>query len=181
MFLQSSGGLIFIQPSHEVIRLFSCSSRLRVSDRLLQEAESTVQSQRLSRWEVGVDFVFSIVINLGTQAIFLRSFTLQKGVGFTVVFLTLALLRRYLVRRGFNLLVAPDTGQSRQMSLVEATTDTVIGVAMAFALVLLWYPGEPLPRISGLIVASYILTLLRRYAMRRIFEWFSYVPSSYGS
>jgi len=140
-----------------------------------------VQSQRLSRWEVGVDFIFSIAINLGTQAIFLRSFTLARGLGFTAIFLTLALLRRYLVRRGFNLLVPPGTGQSRQMSLVEATTDTVFGVTMAFILVLLWYPGEPMPRISGLILASYVLTLARRYAMRRIFEWFAYVPSSYGS
>jgi hypothetical protein len=164
-----------------VIRFFSFSSLLYVSDKLLQEAESTVQSQKLSRWEVGIDFVFSIAINLGTQAIFLHSFTLQKGVGFTAVFLTLALLRRYLVRRGFNLLVAPGMGQSRQMSLVEATTDTVLAVAMAFGLVLLWYPGEPMPRISGLILASYVLTLARRYVIRRIFEWFAYVPSSYGS
>ena len=140
-----------------------------------------MQSQKLSRWEVGVDFVFSIAINLGTQAIFFHSFTLTKGVSFTAVFLTLALLRRYLVRRGFNLLVAPGTGQSRQMSLVEATTDTVLAVAMAFGLVLLWYPGEPMPRISGLILVSYVLTLARRYVMRRIFEWFAYVPSSYGS
>jgi hypothetical protein len=130
---------------------------------------------------VGIDFTFSIAINLGTQAIFFRSFTLQKGVGFSAVFLTLALLRRYLVRRGFNLLVSPETGQSRQMSLVEATTDTALGMAMAFGLVLLWYSGEPLPRISGLILVSYVLTLARRYVMRRIFEWFSYVPSSYGS
>jgi hypothetical protein len=130
---------------------------------------------------VGIDFTFSIAINLGTQAIFFRSFTLQEGVGFSAVFLTLALLRRYLVRRGFNLLVSPETGQSRQMSLVEATTDTALGMAMAFGLVLLWYSGEPLPRISGLILVSYVLTLARRYVMRRIFEWFSYVPSSYGS
>jgi hypothetical protein len=130
---------------------------------------------------VGIDFTFSIAINLGTQAIFFRSFTLQKGVGFSAVFLTLALLRRYLVRRGFNLLVSTGTGQSRQMSLVEATTDTALGMAMAFGLVLLWYSGEPLPRISGLILVSYVLTLARRYVMRRIFEWFSYVPSSYGS
>jgi hypothetical protein len=106
---------------------------------------------------------------------------LQKGLGFTTVFLTLALLRRYLVRRGFNGLVAAGTSQSRKMSLVEATTDTVIGVAMALGLVLLWYPGEPMPRISGLILSSYVLTLARRYVMRRLFEWFSYVPSSYGS
>jgi hypothetical protein len=72
-------------------------------------------------------------------------------------------------------------GQSRQMSLVEATTDTVLAVAMAFGLVLLWYPGEPMPRISGLILVSYVLTLARRYVMRRIFEWFAYAPSSYGS
>jgi hypothetical protein len=130
---------------------------------------------------VGIDFTFSIAINLGTQAIFFRSFTLQKGVGFSAVFLTLALLRRYLVRRGFNLLVSTGTGQSRQMSLVEATTDTALGMAMAFGLVLLWYSGEPLPRISGLILVSYVLTLARRYVMRRIFEWFAYVPSSYGS
>jgi hypothetical protein len=38
-----------------------------------------------------------------------------------------------------------------------------------------------MPRISGLILVSYVLTLARRYVMRRIFEWFAYAPSSYGS
>jgi len=129
------------------------------------------QSARHSRLEIGLDFCISIAINLGLQALFLRSFTLSRGLGFTGVFLVLALVRRYLVRRGFNRLVRPGRGQSRSMSLVETGTDTVLAMLMAIGLAVLWYPAEPLPKLSGVILVSYALTLVRRYVMRRLFEW----------
>jgi hypothetical protein len=129
------------------------------------------QSLKHSQWEVGLDFCLSILINLGIQALFIRSFTMTRGVSFSTVFLVLALMRRYGVRRSFNRIVKSGAGQSRKMSLVEATTDTVLAVVMAFGMVRLWYPNEALPRVSGLILASYLLTLARRFAMRRLFEW----------
>ena len=129
------------------------------------------QSASHSRWEVGLDFAASIAINIGTQAFTLRTFTMARGLSFSVVFLTLALLRRYVVRRSFNRLVTSEAGQSRTMSLVESVADTALAVAMAFVLVQLWYPDEPLLRVTGLIIASYVLTFARRFALRRFFEW----------
>ena len=129
------------------------------------------QSASHSRWEVGVDFCISIAINIGIQALTLNSFTVVRGLSFTAVFLVLALCRRYIVRRSFNRMVMSEAGQSRAMSLLESTTDTLLAVAIAFALTLFWYPGEPLARITGLIAASYALAFARRFALRRFFEW----------
>ena len=129
------------------------------------------QNRWLSRWEVGSDVCLSLLINLGVQAAFLPAFTLRRGLGFTGTFVLLMLVRRYGVRRGFDKLVRPDEGQSRWMSLLEAGTDTVLAVAMAFGMVAWWYPGEPLPRVSAIIVVFYGATMLRRYLLRRSFEW----------
>ena len=80
------------------------------------------------------------------------------------------MVRRYLVRRSFNRFTHPEQGQSQGMSLLETTTDTVLAIAMALILLQLWYPGEPLPRLSALVMAMYLLALVRRYGVRRFFE-----------
>lgn len=139
--------------------------------RVANGVQPMTQSKGYARWEVGSDFCLSILINLGIQAVFLSAFTLRRGLGFTGTFLILMLGRRYLVRRGFNRLIRSDRGQSRRMSLLETGTDTVLAVAMAFGMVAWWYPGEPLPHVSALIVVFYGLTMLRRYLLRRGFEW----------
>jgi hypothetical protein len=140
------------------------------------------QSTTHSRWEVGLDFCLSVLINLGVQAVFVHTFTLSRGLSFTGTFMTLAMVRRYLMRRGFNRFVPPNAGQSRGMSLLEAGTDTVLAVVMAFGMVALWYPSEPLPRVSALIVVFYCATMLRRYLLRRFFEWLERsVPSAASS
>lgn len=129
------------------------------------------QSLRHSRWEVGLDFCLSLLVNLSVQAWFLPTFTFRHGVSFTAVFLLLSLLRRYGLRRWFNRLDRPERGQTRWMSLLEAWADTVIAMGMALGMAALWYPQEPLPRLSGLIGIVYLLTMLRRYLFRRFFEW----------
>ena len=128
------------------------------------------QTVRLSKWEVGVDLSLGTAVNVGIQALLLRTFTLPHGLSFAIVFLGLAYFRRYWVRRGFNRLVRPGAGQSRRMSLLEVVTDTVIAIAVAFGLLALWYPAEPLPRVSSLVLISYVLTPLGRFVLRRFFE-----------
>lgn len=128
------------------------------------------QTARLSKWEVGVDLSLGTAVNVGIQALLLRTFTPNRGFSFAMVFLGLAYLRRYWVRRGFNRLVRPGAGQSRRMSLLEVVTDTLIAIAIAFGLLTLWYPDESLPRVSSLVLISYILTPLGRFLLRRCFE-----------
>jgi hypothetical protein len=134
------------------------------------------QTARLSKWEVGVDLSLGTAVNVGIQALLLRTFTLTQGFSFAMVFLGLAYLRRYWVRRGFNRLVRPGAGQSRRMSLLEVVTDTIIAIAVAFGLLALWYPAEPLPRVSSLVLISYILTPVGRFLLRRFFEVLAEAP-----
>ena len=133
--------------------------------------KSMVQSPMLSRYEIGLDFCLTFLVNYVSQAIFLRAFTARRALTFTCVFLALAMGRRYLLRRYFNRLVHPVQGQSRGMSLLETSTDTVLAIVMALIMLRLWYTEEPLPRISALVMVLYLLTLARRYAVRRLFEW----------
>ncbi|MDH3604977.1 MAG: hypothetical protein OEU26_35700 [Candidatus Tectomicrobia bacterium] len=134
------------------------------------------QTPRLSKWEVGVDLGLGTAVNVGIQAFLLRTFTLSQGLSFAMVFLGLAYLRRYWVRRGFNRLVPPGAGQSRRMSVIEVVTDTLIAIAVAFALLAMWYPAEPLPRISSLVLIAYVLTPLGRFLLRRFFEALAGAP-----
>jgi hypothetical protein len=129
------------------------------------------QSSRFSRFEIGLDLCLTIVVNYVSQAVFLKAFTATRALTFTGVTLSCAMVRQYLVRRSFNRFTHPTQGQSQGMSLLETTTDTVLAIAMALIMVQLWYRDEPLPRVSALVVAMYLLTLLRRYGMRRFFEW----------
>lgn len=131
------------------------------------------QLARHSIWEVGIDFGLGAALNLGIQAVFLRTFTLSRGLGFTGAFLLLALVRRYSMRRGFNWLLRQGQKQSWRMSLCEAIIDTSGAIVIALGLLALWYPNEPLPRISSFIGASYLLTPLCRFSLRRFFEWLS--------
>ena len=122
------------------------------------------QSSPAARMEIGSDFCLSIAINLTVQALFFRSFTLGRGLSFSAVLLTCVLVRRYLVRRGFNRLVLASHGQTRGMSFLEVLTDTVLAVVVALGLVALWYPSEPTPKITALLLTSYLLTMGRRFA-----------------
>jgi hypothetical protein len=65
--------------------------------------------------------------------------------------------------------------QTRRMSLVEATTNVVVGYMLAFAIQLAVFPlfglAVSVPDnmlISGIFTA---VSLARSYALRRLFEW----------
>lgn len=130
------------------------------------------QPLRHSMWEVGLDFGLGTAVNFGIQAMLFPTFTLSRGLGFTGLLLLLALARRYGLRRGFNRLVRRGQRQSWRMSLVEAVADAGCAIAIACGLLALWYPGESLPRLGGFVGASYVLTPLWRFILRRLFEWF---------
>jgi hypothetical protein len=84
----------------------------------------------------------------------------------------LAIPRRYVTRRGFNAMVTAATGQSHWQSWLEVGTDTLLALATSMILQVLWYgPAVTWARAGGLTVGIYILTLGRRYVLRRLFEW----------
>jgi hypothetical protein len=131
------------------------------------------QPLRHSMWEVGLDFGLGTVINLCIQAILLQTFTLPRGLGFAGLLLLLALARRYGLRRSFNWLVRQDQQQSWRMSLLEAVVDAWCAIAIAFSVLIFCYPDESLQRVSGFVGASFVLTPLWRFMLRRLFEWLS--------
>jgi len=121
--------------------------------------------------EVFVDFVFSVLVNIGAQLLFYRALaTAGRVTLFAALVLGLALARRFATRRFFEALVPVGTRQPHWQSVVESVMDTALGFGVAVALQVLIY-GEmaTLLRASGLTSVIYGLTIVRRYLLRRFF------------
>lgn len=125
-----------------------------------------------SRLEISADFVVSLVINLGTQFLYYGALaTTQRSLLFAGLLLGLAVPRRYAVRRVFNSLMTPGSPQSRRASWCEVGVDTVLALLCAILLQRLVYGAAATwAAASGLTGALYVLTMGRRYALRRCFE-----------
>ena len=89
---------------------------------------------------------------------------------FSGIFLPLAFGRRWCIRRLFEGWTPGDHQQPRWLSALEAVSDTVLGFGMAVVLQLLIYSEvATILRASSLTVGLYLLTMLRRYVIRRLF------------
>jgi len=64
--------------------------------------------------------------------------------------------------------------QSKQKSLIESTVQTIIGLATSIVLQVVLYPilGIPVSFTQNLIITAvfFIVSILRGYCVRRIFE-----------
>src|SRR5215468_720292 len=131
-----------------------------------------MQTCRQSRLEVGADFGVSLVVNLVAQMLFYGVLaTAGRSLTFAALVLGLAVPRRYAIRRLFNARVAPGTRQSRWQSWFEVCSDTVVALVMAIILQRLCYgAAATLTTAGGVTLALYAITLVRRYALRRVFE-----------
>jgi len=131
-----------------------------------------MQSYRQSRLEVGADFGMALVVNLVTQGLFYGALaTAGRSLTFAAVVLSLAVPRRYVLRRLFNAAVAPGRRQSRWHAWLEVLTDTAVALVLAVILQRLWYgAAATVSTAGGVTLALYALTLGRRYALRRVFD-----------
>lgn len=131
-----------------------------------------MQTRQHSRWEVAVDLVLMLVVNIGGQMlVYGAAATTLRASSFAAATVLLALPRRYTTRRLFNAYGTGQQGQSRWHSWLEVSTDTLLAFAMGVVLQLLWYgPAATWLTISGLTAGVYAVTLLRRYLLRRGFE-----------
>jgi len=94
-----------------------------------------MQSYRQSRLEVGADFGMALVVNLVTQGLFYGALaTAGRSLTFAAVVLSLAVPRRYVLRRLFNAAVAPGRRQSRWHAWLEVLTDTAVALVLAVML-----------------------------------------------
>ena len=132
-----------------------------------------MQSRRHSRLEIAVDWVLMVAVNIGGQMVAYRSLATSWRAGtFAAATILLAVPRRYVTRRLFNRQVMPGQRQSRWQSWVEVGTDTLVAFGMSVVLQLCWYGAAATwATVGGLTLGVYLFTLLRRYGLRRVFEW----------
>jgi hypothetical protein len=130
-----------------------------------------MQTRVQSLLEVALDHVVSILINVGGQLVFYPAqATLARVTFFSGVFLPLAFGRRWCIRRLFEGWTPRGRSQPRWLSALEVISDTVLAFGMAVVLQLLIYSeSATILRASGLTVGLYLLTMLRRYMIRRLF------------
>jgi len=122
--------------------------------------------------EVSLDFTVSILVNLGGQRLIYGALaSAEVMTSFTSVFLPLAYGRRLATRLGFQALSVRWRLQPWWLSVLEVGCDTLLALAMAYGLQVVWYgAAATLERAGSLTVALYAFTMLRRYLFRRIFE-----------
>jgi hypothetical protein len=130
-----------------------------------------MQTRAQSLLEVSIDYVVSILVNIVGQLIFYPAqATMARVTFFSGIFLPLAFGRRWCIRRLFEGWTPWDHQQPRWLSALEAGSDTVLGFGMAVVLQLLIYSEvATILRASSLTVGLYLLTMLRRYVIRRLF------------
>lgn len=134
-----------------------------------------MQTHRQIRVEVGVDFCFSLLVNIGAQLLVYGALaTAGRSLLFATLVLGLAVPRRYTMRRLFTLLLAPGQRQPRSHSALEVGIDSVLAIVVAIVLQWIVY-GDAVTwaKAGGLTVAVYAFTIGRRYFMRRLFEMWS--------
>jgi hypothetical protein len=133
-----------------------------------------MQTHRQSVLEVSIDYVFSVLVNIGGQMLVYG----QHATAGRVLFLALPILlsaypRRFATRRLFNALLSGGVQQPRWHSVLEVVSDTVLGLLIAIALqVLIYRSAATMVRAGGLTALIYAVTLLRRYILRRVFVHF---------
>jgi hypothetical protein len=131
-----------------------------------------MQTRAQSSLEAFVDFLFSIVMNVGGQRVLYGTVaTVGRITFFSSIFLAAVFLRRFGTRRLFEALTPAGMRQSRLHSALEVVSDTVLGFGIAVVLQMLIYgDAATLWRAGGLTFGLYVLAIVRRYILRRIFD-----------
>ena len=130
-----------------------------------------MQTHGQSRLEVSIDFVLSVLVNIGAQILFYGPLaTAGRSLSVAVLVLGLAIPRRYATRRLFNALVSPGARQPRWQSWLEVGVDTLLGLFLAIILQWIFYgPAATWAIAGGLTGIVYAITMCRRYVLRRLF------------
>ena len=130
-----------------------------------------MQSQWHTHLEVGVDLCLSVFVNLVVQTLFYGALaTASRSLPLAVLVIGLAYPRRFATRRLFHRL-QPDGPQPHWQSWLEVVIDTLLAFGVAMGLQWAFY-GEAATwgKAGGLTGGLYLLTMCRRYLLRRLFE-----------
>jgi hypothetical protein len=138
-----------------------------------------MQTHRQSLLEVSIDYFFSLLVNIGGQILVYGKHATTGRMMFLALPILLSVYpRRFATRRLFNALLSEGVRQPRWHSILEVMSDTVLGFLIAIALqVIIYGSTATLARAGGLTALIYVVALLRRYMLRRIFVSFD-VPAA---
>jgi hypothetical protein len=133
-----------------------------------------MQTHRQSVLEVSIDYVFSLFVNVGGQMlVYGQHATAGRMMLLALPILLSAYPRRFATRRLFNALLPAAVQQPQWHSVLEVVSDTVLGFLIAITLQgLIYGSAATLARAGGLTALVYVVALLRRYILRRIFVRF---------
>ena len=134
------------------------------------------QSRKLSVIESAVDTIAGFSFAIVGQVVFLPLLygiqaTPSGTIELTAVFAILSALNRYFFRRIWN----RSDQQSRHASILESITVTTVGItlqmlAQVVFLPLIYSVPATVEGTVGLTAAFAILTIIRRFCIRRLFE-----------
>jgi hypothetical protein len=129
-----------------------------------------MQSQWHTHVEVGVDIGLSLLVNLGAQVLFYGALaTASRSVPLAVLVIGLAYPRRFATRRLFNRLQPGP--QPHWQSWLEVVIDTLLAFGVALGLQWAFYgDAATWGKAGGLTGGLYLLTMCRRYLLRRLFD-----------
>jgi hypothetical protein len=139
------------------------------------------QTWQESTLEVSLDFMISILVNLGGQRLIYGTLASATAMTtFTMVFLPLVYFRRLGTRLLFAARVPTGQMQSRWHSVLEVVCDTLLAMCIAYGLQVIWYgAAATVARAGSLTVVLYTFTMLRRYVLRRLFETWKTHPKAW--
>jgi hypothetical protein len=134
-----------------------------------------MQTRAQSSLEVGIDFGFSLLMNIGAQLLFYGALaTAGRSLAVAALVLGLAIPRRYAIRRLFNALLPRNARQPRWQAWLEVGVDTVLGFCVAMVLQWLFYGAAATwAKAGGFTAVVYAITMGRRYLLRRLFDRWS--------
>ncbi len=134
-----------------------------------------MQTRGQSRLEVGIDVGLSLLVNIGVQVGFYGALaTAGRSLAVAALVLTLAVPRRYGLRRLFNARLPAGARQPSWHAWVEVGADTVLGLLVAIGVQWVFYgPAATWAKAGGLTGVVYAITMCRRYLLRRLFERWS--------
>jgi hypothetical protein len=130
-----------------------------------------MQTRQQSVLEVSIDYAFSLLVNIAAQMLVYGKHATTERIMFLALPILLSIYpRRFATRRLFNALLPEGVQQPRWHSVLEVVSDTVLGFLIAIALQeFIYKAAATLERAGGLTALLYVVALLRRYILRRIF------------
>ena len=127
-----------------------------------------------------VGTVFGFLIAFVVFPLFGVYTTVQTISGITIVFMFVGIFKNFLIRRLFNWIHHLNAfqwlsgDQKKYQSLIESSSQTIIGTIVSFLLSLLIYPmfglHIPIIKITGITLVFMMTSVLKNFVVRRYFE-----------